>query len=328
MTPTTILRRTSIAAILASLSSLAPSSTALANHGPGTSGGGLATISGETLKANAWDMAFRLDYTSFDSVTAAEAEERAEASGEFDSLDSSTLANLSLNFGITDDIQVGASLGWYWGDNFIDAHFDPAEGHAHSSTADPSGLTDLWVTGKFRVMKGENGHLSFLAGVKLPTGKDDETLADGELLEPSSQPGSGSVDYLAGVAYSRYLTASVTLDASASYIFRTEHDGFTVGDRFDAGVAVSYRLTEDIGAFPNISVFGELAFTSLAKDEASGESNPNSGGNTLYLGPGIRARLSDSMALTVSPQFPVLQDLNGDQIESDFKVTAMLGFTF
>ena len=135
-----------------------------ANHGPGTSGGGLFTIPGETLKASAWDMSFRLDYTSFDGVSAAQAEARAAASGGFDSIDSSTLTNFALSYGVTDDLQVSAAVGWYWGNNFIDAE-DTGKG-IESATADPSGLTDLWITAKYRVMKGENGHLSILAGLQ------------------------------------------------------------------------------------------------------------------------------------------------------------------
>lgn len=319
-----ILRSTVLAGFIATLAT----ATASANHGPGTSGGGLTTISGETLKASKWDMSFRLDFTDFDGVSAAVAEERAETSGEFDSIDRSTLANLSLNYGVTDDLQIGAAIGWYWGDNFIDAHFDPADGHAHSATADPSGLTDLWITAKYRVMKGEDGHLSLLGGIKLPTGEDGELLSDGEPLEPSSQPGSGSWDFLAGVAYSRFLTSHLTLDASASYTFRTEANDFKVGDRFDAGLAINWRLTDAIDTFPNISLFGEIAFTTLMKDESAGVANENSGGSTLYLAPGVRARINSTMALSVAPQFPVWQDLNGEQVETDYKVTALLSLTF
>ena len=297
-----------------------------ANHGPGTSGGGLFTIPGETLKASAWDMSFRLDYTSFDGVSAAQAEARAAASGGFDSIDSSTLTNFALSYGVTDDLQVSAAVGWYWGNNFIDAE-DTGKG-IESATADPSGLTDLWITAKYRVMKGENGHLSILAGLKLPTGADDQTLSNGELLEPSSQPGSGSYDFLGGFGYSRYLTAHLTLDASVSYTLRTEANDFKVGNRFDAGAALAWRITDAIDTFPNISLFGEVAFTSIMKDEAAGIENPNSGGSTLYLAPGVRARLTNTTALTLSPQFPVWQNLCGAQVDTNFKLTAMLSISF
>jgi len=322
------MHRNSTFAFIASATTLAAvlASTATANHGPGTSGGGINTFSGETMKASTWDMSFRLDYTSFDGLTEAQAASHAASSGAFDSIDSATITTFGLSYGVTEDIQVGTTIGWYWGSNFIDA-MDTGAG-IETAFADPSGLTDMWITGKFRIVKGQPGNVSLLAGIKLPTGKTDCLLSNGEPLEPSSQPGTGAVDFMTGVAYSRFLDAHITIDASAAYTFRTEHDDFKVGDRFDAGVALAYRLTDDINSFPNISVFGEVAYTQIWKDQEGGVANPNSGGETLYLAPGVRVRFNPTMSLTVSPAFPVWQNLDGDQVEMKYKVSAMMSIAF
>lgn len=300
---------------------------ALANHGPGTSGGGSSTASGETLKANTWDLSFRFDYTGFEHISQAEAERRAIQSGGFDAISRSVIASTSLTYGITDDFQASASWGYYWGDNFIDAASD-GMGGAESGTTDPNGLTDLWLNAKWRVMKGAPGNLSLIGGVKFPVGKDDVRLSNGELLEPSSQPDSGAFDFQAGVAYSRFLTSKLTIDASAVYTFRTEHEGFKVGDRLDLGAALAYRLTDDIKAFPNVSVFGEVLGVILQKDDDHGDLNPNSGGAAMYLSPGVRVRFDPKVALTFAMAFPVLQNLDGDQIKSQYIIAMTLSFSF
>jgi hypothetical protein len=147
---------------------------------------------------------------------------------------------------------------------------------------------DLWLTGKYRLLKGAPGNLSLLGGAKFPVGRDDFELDNGEELEPSSQPGSGAFDFQAGLAYSRFLTSHITLDASGSYTFRTEHDGFEVGDRVDLGLALAYRLTDSVKDFPNVSVFGEVLGVILQKDRSDDEGhNPNSGGATMYLSPDV-----------------------------------------
>ncbi len=296
------------------------------NHGPGTSGGGSTTASGETLRQGKLEVALRTEFTRFEDVSRAEAEAEAIQVGEFDALESSFVESLSLSYGLSDDFQVGLQIGWYAGSNFIDAEADGLGG-AESATADPRGLTDLWLSGKMRVLSGASGHLSVLAGVKLPTGKDDETLSNGEELEPSSQPGSGSVDYQAGLAYSRYLTPRITLDASGLYTLRTEHDRFEVGDRADLGLALAYRLTEDVRAPNNWSLFGELAGTWLDRDEEDGIENENSGGETLYLSLGARDRFSEHAALSLAPAIPIYQDTNGEQVEADWRVAVALTFT-
>ena len=306
---------------------LALASVSLANHGPGTSGGGSATVSGETLKRGTFDLSLREDYTQFEDVSRAGAERRALKSGEFDALERSYLTTAGVAYGITDDFQAGATIGYYAGVNFIDAESEDGV-TAESATADPSGWTDLALVAKYRLVKGQPGNISVIGGVIAPTGRDDVRLSNGELLEPSSQPGTGAWSYQAGAAYSRFLTPRVTTDASAIYTIRTSHGGFEVGDRLDLGVAFAYRLTESIRAFPNYSVFAEANAVWLGKDEEGGEENPNSGGWTVYLTPGARVRLNQNVALTVAPSFPVLQDLNGDQIESRFKLAATLSFSF
>lgn len=302
--------------------------TTFANHGPGTSGGGSATASGETLKQGAFDLSIREDYTQFEDVSRAEAERRATRAGEFDALDHAYLTSFGLSYGVTDDLQFGAQIGYYTGRNFVDAESDDGA-PAESSTADPKGITDLALTGKFRFMRGQPGNIALIGGVIAPTGRDDVRLTNGEPLEPSSQPGTGAWSYQAGLAYSRFLTARVTTDASAIYTIRTPHDGFEVGDRVDLGVALAYRFTESIRAFPNLSGFIEANAIWIGKDESSDEGkNPNSGGWTVYLTPGARVRFNPNCALTVAPSFPVVQELNGDQIESRFKLAVTLSFSF
>jgi hypothetical protein len=313
-------------AIAAAMIVSACAATTFANHGPGTSGGASSTVAGETLRQGKFDLTLREDYTQFEDISRAEAERRALRSEEFDALDRSYLTSLSLAYGVLDDLQLGATIGYYAGDNFVDAEVE--DGEAESSSADPTGFTDLTLNVKYRFLRGWPGNVSVIGGVILPTGKDDVTLGNGESLEPSSQPGTGAFGYQVGLAYSRFLTSRITTDASAVYTIRTPHDGFEVGDRVDLGVALAYRITQNIRNYPNWSVFSEINGVWLGKDEDDGEKNPNSGGWTVYLTPGARVRFTENLALTVAPSFPILQELNGEQVESRFKLAVALSFSF
>jgi len=302
-------------------------SSAFANHGPGTSGGGSSTASGETMKQGKSEVGFRLGYTQFEDISRSEAARIAQRTSDFDSLSDSVLASIEAAYGITDDLQVSGQIGYYWGSGFLAATSEGG-GPAEIASADPEGLTDLWITGKYRFLKGKPGNLALIAGIKLPTGRDDVKLSNGQPLEASSQPGSGSVDYQIGLGYSRFLTSQITVDASTIYTFRMKHDGFEVGDRFDFGMAVAYRITESIKAYPNYSVFGEFTGVWLGKDHSEDEgTNENSGGTTLYLSPGLRVRINESWAVTGALAFPVMQDTNGEQINTTFKATLAMTFS-
>jgi hypothetical protein len=302
----------------------------LANHGPGTSGGGSSTISGETLKPGQLTLDLRADYTEFEHISRAEAENRAVQSGGFDALRRAFVYTGTLSYGVIDDLQVSATLGYYHGEGFVDAERSEDEPTtAESGIADPEGLTDLFINAKYRILHGQPGNLAIVGGIKFPVGRDDVRLNNAESLEASSQPGTGAYDYQFGLGYSRFLTSHLTVDASALYTLRTRHDTFKVGDRFDAGVALAYRLTESIRSFPQWSLFGEATYVWLGKDhdEDAGLNN-NSGGNTIYLTPGVRVRFNEKASLTVAPSFPAWQDLQGDQIESQFKLAVTFSYSF
>jgi hypothetical protein len=299
---------------------------AQANHGPGASGGGSSTVSGETLKPGRFELSIREDYSQFEHFSRTAAENRALSGGDFDALDHGFLTTVDMAYGLFEDFQVGAAIGYFAGQDFIGA--DSEDGDVAFGRTNPDGLTDLVITGKYRILKGQPGNLAILAGVKFPTGRDNIRLDNGQKLHPSDQPGTGAYDFPVGLAYSRFLTPRITIDASAVYTVRTEHDDFRVGDRFDTGVALAYRLTESIQQFPQCSVFAELNNVWLQKDQENGEEDPNSGSDTLYFTPGFRVRMSKDMGVTVAPSVPIFQDVNGNQGRVEFKVAVTLSLSF
>jgi hypothetical protein len=305
---------------------LVAGSFTLANHGPGASGGGAATISGETLKPGHFEMELREDFSQFQSFTRSQAIERANVGGDFDALDHGFLTTVSGAYGITEDLQVGAGFGYFIGNDFESASVD--NGTTSFGHANPTGFTDLIVTGKFRVLQGQPGNLAIIVGAVFPTGTDDQRLNNGEYLTPTDQPGTGRWAIPFGLGYSRFLTSQITVDASVLYTYRFEQAGFKVGDRFDAGVALAYRITKSIKSFPQFSVFAEVNNVYLTHDEDHGVRDPNSGSDTLYVTPGLRVRFNPTMALTLAPSIPVFEHLNGDQGRVDYKIAASLSIAF
>lgn len=304
-------------------SALSLTRPAHASHGPGASGGGSSTLSGETLKPGAWELSIREDYTEFEFFTRAQALARAQQGGDFDTLARGFLTSFEVAYGVMEDLQVGVSLGFFHGDGF-----KGADDAGEFGTVDPQGLTDLTLMGKYRILKGEPGNLSIVFGMKLPTGRDDIRLSNGERLSPTDQPGTGAFDFPIGIGYSRFLTPQITLDASALYIARTEHRSFKVGDRVNLAAAIAYRITEDIKALPQISVFAETQYIHLFRDRLDGATDVNTGCDTVYLTPGVRVRLDPRATLTVAPAFPVYQNVYGNQGKVDFKLAVILSYTF
>jgi hypothetical protein len=297
-----------------------------ADHGPGTSGGGVLTQSAEVLKPGKFAVEVREDFTQFESISAGASQEKAAKAGSFDLLDSSSITSLSLAYGVFENFQISASMGYYAASKAREVEFE--DGESELTTYNPNGFTDLWLTGKYRVYRGPIGQFALMGGLKIPTGRWDVKNSAGELVEPSATAGSGSWDFLIGTAYSRFLTERWTVDTSFQYIFRTEAHGFQLGDRIDAGLATAYRLFGDAEHYPQLSVFGEVNFRYLMKTREQGALDDNTGGGSLFLTPGVRVGITKWCSLTVSSPLPVVQELNGEQLKTAYKITAGLSFSF
>ncbi len=350
--------------ILISTILTALTAAALADHGPGTSGGGFNTQTAEILKQRQWSAALSSDWTEFDSPS----ESALVGKEHFDLIDRSFLSNLSLSLGLTENFQIGLSFGYYAAQGtrgIAHQHGDHAEGatsghdepageehveapgadHGHTAAEsasdehaasskpelasfDPDGWTDLWLTAKYRVYRGSAGQVAILGGVKFPVGETRVIDTLGERVEPASTPGSGAWDGMVGAAYTLALAPAVSFDASAQYTLRGEKTDYRLGNRLDAGLAVGWRIVGDAKRFPQVVLMGEATVRAVAKSEESGARDANTGGTALFLSPGLRVGFCENASWSVGVQIPVVQELNGDQVNAEFRLTSSLNLAF
>ena len=297
-----------------------------ADHGPGTSGGGAFTQNAEVMKTGAWSSEMRFDYTAFDTLSDDEIWNSVARSGGIDLLDSASLAMLGLSYGLLENLQLSLSMGYYDGEGASDVELE--DGEVETATFNPDGLTDTTLAAKYRFYQGPLGQFAFIAGLKMPTGRDDVTNTAGERVEPSATAGSGSWDYVTGLAYSTFLTSQLTVDASALYTYRTEAHDFRIGNRLDAGAALAYRFNSDIKSYPQYSTFLEANLRHLDMSEGAGIDDPDTGGTAFFVTPGFRLRFCPAAAFNIAIQVPLAQDLNGEQIETDYRLSTALNIAF
>ena len=316
------------AAVLAAVGFFALS--AAADHGPGTSGGGLSTQSGETMRPGAVVLSLRSDFTQYEDLSDDDLQTRTlkpgGADGHFDALDWSLLETIGVAWGLAEDVEVGASLGFYDGEGLREGHLDAGvyDLHKHGSV---KGVTDPWLTGKVRVYRGPAGRFAVLGGLKPPLGT--HTLrGEGERLDPAVQPGSGAFDAMAGVACSEWLTERTTLDASFQYTVRGRHAGMKIGNRAELGTAVAYRFSEAVDAVPRWSAFLEATIRNLQRNNEGGEDEEHSGGTAVFIAPGVRTSLAGGVSVSLAIPVSVLQRVHEDQQETRYKVSIGVTKTF
>lgn len=195
-----------------------------------------------------------------------------------------------------------------------------------------TGLADARLFARYTVYRanrrGQMIRLAPLAGLKLPTGQADDTDVLGRLPRPL-QLGSGSWDPFAGLVFT-WQTLAWQLDLSPAYTRHTEADGFRFGDeaRLDAAFKVRVWPRTVGGGVPGFLYLA--AETNLRWQDRSklvGEEDPNTGGTTWYLVPGIQF-VSRRYVIEGGVQLPVVQDLGGMALENDFTAILSVRFNF
>jgi hypothetical protein len=225
-------------------------------------------------------------------------------------------------------------------------HEAAAEENETVDRGDTEGIGDLSLFGQYRFYGQAVGlQASLLAGIETPTGETGERDNQGELFEAEFQPGSGSWDPMLGLALSQ-AQGRWSFDGNVLYTIATEGTQQTdLGDRFHYNGAVTYRLkggdaeASHKAAMPHsnrpgqahhhehhmgprglvIDAVLELNGEWQAKQTISGASDPNSGGNVLFLSPGVRIA-SNRWSGFVTVGVPIINDLNGLQSEPTYRL--------
>lgn len=179
------------------------------------------------------------------------------------------------------------------------------------------GLGDLTLVGRWRVFEKVSHHVALLGGLELPTGTTRQTDNDGNRLGAHNQPGSGSVDFQLGGAYT-FARGGLGLTIDVIGHIRTEGaTNFRSGNMLQADVALSYQLGP-------VTLLAELSYFVSETDIEDGEPLVNSGVNSLFVSPGAVFTIREQHFVYLTASVPIVQALPG--IQSTQVVGGSLGY--
>lgn len=206
---------------------------------------------------------------------------------------------------------------------YLDKELEITGGGTQRTIGD-SGFGDLTAFGKYQVLQrdrsGETTRLTILGRLKLPTGEDDEKAPDGTRLPRPLQLGTGSVDFSAGAVIAA-LKQRWGVNADLIYTANGSDERFQFGNILRYDVALAYRAYPKIYATypsPQLNLFLELNGETRERDELGGEALPDTGGTSILISPGIQYIAGRTFLVESSLQIPVVENLNGDQLETDY----------
>lgn len=234
-----------------------------------------------------------------------------------------TFFNANLSYGFTPSLTGTLIIPYYFkrtddfGDNqglsdikgllTYGFHYDQGSGFARNSASDMAVSMDAQ---KVRTW------LALSAMMSIPTGEYNKAQDDGS-VDPGMQPGFGAPAYTFSLA-AAHVFGPITVNSELSADFFTSRndgpDSWQFGSETRANLAGVYELYENSSSDSLSKVDGilELNYLHLGRDKENGDGQEATGGDILYLSPGMRFSIPalQNANLGLLVKVPIWKDLN------------------
>ena len=304
--------------------------------------GPIITSSGKTAKKGMGAIGINFQHVDFDNFSNERLSELTDQDEDVHGTSSLQRTSIDAVFGVTNNLTLGISVPFVKRNNLKEtAHHGSDE--EFELLGDAEGLGDVQAFGQYQFYSNPTSgtFISALFGVKLATGDTDEKSQEGERLEVELQPGTGSTDPFLGFAVSKSL-GLWNLDTNLLYTMATEGSQDTdLGDILNYNAALSTLLSSlfnsrddhkshghDNHMTDNLNLVLEMNGEWRDRIEIDNETERNSGGNVVYLSPGV-SLTTYGWVFSALAGWPVVDDLHGEQSDPEFrfvfKLTKLIG---
>lgn len=285
----------------------------------------MVTMTTEPLDKGAWAVSPRVEYYRSRPLSYSKLLE----SPDFESISATHYNYLTVGYGVTDNWYVGTAMASQKIFNINSTVLNEYDFLEVANRGSPSGISD---TNFFSVLRlnEQTKRIPFssavLFGLSTPTGITSLRTKQGDLFAASDQPGTGSWQPSAALILTTQ-RKKMTLSSTFYYSHGTKGaQGVTLGSYFDYSVAAVYPLISEgrVQTEGILEMNGEYA----TKNRAKHITDPNSGGNSIFITPGLRANLGKKISLYFGLGIPVVDNLFGTQSKSAYEILCGIDFSF
>jgi len=202
------------------------------------------------------------------------------------------IPSLGLSYGLTDRLELQVNIPFVSRTGISEGELEEPGEAEIEILGDSFGFGDITLGAQYHALTQNHAPLdvAFSIGLKLPTGQTDELEDDGTEFETEFQPGSGSADVIVGTAIGKNYWS------------------------FDNG--------------RSLTLGGELLFQDQQRETVGLDVDENSGGTQLFIAPSLRYSFTERFGIFGAVAFPITEDLNGIQNDTDFRLTTGISFSY
>jgi hypothetical protein len=201
------------------------------------------------------------------------------------------------------------------------------------STSNSSRLGDVKLIGSYQgILPTHN--LGLQLGLKLPTGRYGDSVkfnggpAEGDPLDASLQPGTGSTDVVVGAYYYRAISQNFDLLVNGQFQYAVKQHMDEPGNDYRPGDSTTVSLGLRYEGSPKWSPQVQLNVSHKSADQGALADVENTGGTVAYISPGVTARVQKQMLVFGFVQVPVYSNLSGYQLFPRWTASVGMSYAF
>ena len=177
------------------------------------------------------------------------------------------------------------------------------------------GIGDMRLVLRWQGLSRPGSVTGLQAGLTLPTGAFHRRFSrgpgSGELVDRGLQPGTGTVQALVGAYHYRRLSSEIALIAQGQIHFAlNSREGFRPGPFGEASLSLQWLGLGKGRLIPELQLNTRIT----GGDSGPASDRGNSGGEQIYLAPGLSAKLTATLAVYANVQIPLYQRVSGYQL--------------
>ena len=189
------------------------------------------------------------------------------------------------------------------------------------------GIGDMVVLLKYVLKEGGTDRPTFAigGGTKIPIGDSDKNHpSNGLPLNADLQPGSGAFDLIGWTQWSKPLSfrPSMSISSTAIYSYKGVNDSYLGENDYQFGQELSWAfgVSEQI-FFANqiVNPSLQLRYRNAQADLFNNDKLPSTGGDWLFVIPGVSWWLSKDFSLETNVELPLLARVEGTQVTPTYR---------
>ena len=281
-----------------------------------------------------WRMSFEYDYIHQDQLRSGTGTVSTVPGGN--ELERETLNRyytLGLDYSPTADWNIDLRLPFVVRTHSTYGEFDSGQPLSALSYSRNSSLGDIKLIGSYQgILADHNLGLQF--GVKLPTGrygtdvKFESGPLQGQPLDASLQPGTGSTDIIVGAYYYQPIGENFDFFANAQFQRAVNHKQDQPGNDFRPGDSTTVSFGVRYAANPKWLPQLQMNLLHKSVDQGALADIYDTAGYVAYISPGLTTQMVGNLQVYGFAQFPVYSDLVGDQLFPRYTFSVGASYAF